>query len=127
MGSSCRRQTCDKRRTSLEQSLYTGQLTGLEQERKFKIEYLHLLDVHQMYVNTNLRHFARCVYLASWIMYPFNSKGIWCEPYPCQPIFCSLLLILSSQFILFQFKFFFKGSSSNGLCETQREFSSDVG
>ena len=52
MNRSFRCQTCDKRRTSLNVSLYTSRLTGLGQDRKL-IEKVHVFNLHQMYVHAN--------------------------------------------------------------------------
>lgn len=58
MNRSFRCQTCDKRRTSLNVSLYTSRLTGLGQDRKL-IEKVHVFNLHQMYVHAKFRHFVR--------------------------------------------------------------------
>lgn len=53
MNRSFRCQTCDKRRTSLNASLYTSRLTGLGQDRKL-IEKVHVFNLHQMYVHAKI-------------------------------------------------------------------------
>lgn len=58
MNRSFRCQTCDKRRTSLNVSLYTSRLTGLGQDR-ILIEKVHVFNLHQMYVHAKFRHFVR--------------------------------------------------------------------
>ena len=77
MNSTFRCKNCDKRRTWLEQSLYTGQLTGRGYGKKCNKEGTCKKNVHQMFF---IQNFASSCIIHSWIVEQSYSVVVLASP-----------------------------------------------